>query len=220
MFLKILTFSCLISTSSFTFSQKLITGKILDLKSRRPVEKVDITIFKGTEVTTSNAHGFFQLTVQKEDSLLITHRDYKTGLIAIPEANVFSILMEPHDNYPIYINGSGSLYDYLQQNLKYPQGALTKELEGIILIELIIDSNGQIADCRCLHDIGGKCGKSAIAVFHAIPGEWSKSEESNSFIFPVVYSLGIQPKSFEIPNIELPFSKLMDAVHILSYINK
>lgn len=219
MLFKILTFSWVISTSTVVFSQRLITGRCLDLNSKKPIEKVDVTIFKGTEVTSTNVHGYFQLTVENEDSLLITHRDYKTGLITIPGTDVFTILVEPHDNYPMYLNGTGNLNQYLQLNIKYPPYAISREIEGVVFLELILDANGQISDCRCIHEIGGKCGQSAIAVFKSIPGEWSKTAETKSLIFPLVYTLGFKPKSFEMPDIDFPPGKIMETIWVFSSTN-
>jgi hypothetical protein len=217
MFPKIIAFSYLISISSFAFSQRLITGKIKDANSRNPVENASVTVFKGTEFATTNSHGYFQLTVGEEDSLLITHRDYKTGLMSIPEADIFTILIVPHNTYPIYSDGSGALYKYLQLNLKYPTKALVRKIEGVVLLQLILNPNGEITDCRILREIGGKCGETASSVFKNIPGKWTQSQETKSLIFPLVYIQRAKPKTFYMPDIKLPVGKIMEAIQIYSH---
>lgn len=217
MILRFIAFLSLISICSFAFSQRLITGKIMDVNTKKPIENVDVTVFKGTEFATTNTHGYFQLTVLDEDSLLITHRDYKTGLLPIPEPDVFNILLMPHDTYPLYSDGSGNLYTYLQSSLKYPRSASAKKIEGVVVLELILSATGEITDCRCLHEIGGKCGETAVSVFKSIPGKWTQSQESKSLIFPVVYILGVNLKTFKMPDIELPVGKMMEAIQVYSY---
>jgi hypothetical protein len=53
------------------FGQKIITGKVLNVISKLPVENVAVSVFKGTATTTTNSQGYFQLTITEEDSLVL-----------------------------------------------------------------------------------------------------------------------------------------------------
>ena len=210
--LGILLVSFFLSVS--VFSQRLITGKVVDANTKKPVGEVAVTIYKGTSYTITNSHGFFQLTVKEGDSLLITHKNYKVGLIAIPEADVFSLIIEKNVNYPIYFDGDVILYSYLHQNLKYPRKARIKNIEGILYIELLIDSTGHIIDCKGLNEIGGNCKNETVEIFMKIPGEWSTAQKTNRLIFPILFRIDGKETSIEIPQIDFAEGKFMRQITI------
>jgi len=216
---QLLFFLILISSTSVILAQRIITGRILDVNTKEAIENVDVAIYKGTTTTSTNSRGYFQLTAQNEDSLLFTHKQYKTGLIAVPEKDVFKIYLELFTMYPTYLEGTASLYQSLNRTLKYPSNARMKRIEGVLLVLLTIDANGQIADCICINDIGGNCGKSAIKVFKEIPGNWSPSQAENSFIFPLVYLHGDKTKIFNLPKVDMPTGKMMDKIMIEAFNN-
>ena len=44
-------------------AQRLITGKAMDLNTKEPVDKLVVTVYKGTSFAITNHSGFFQLNV-------------------------------------------------------------------------------------------------------------------------------------------------------------
>ena len=206
----------LFSFSVNLYSQRLITGKVADLRTKDPVQNVDVSIYKGTAVTTTNKSGYFQLTIQEGDSIVLMHPDYQLGIISVPEADVFSVFIQKVNDYPAYLEGEAILYKYLQENLKYPRAARNKRIEGMLVIQLSIDAQGNISGCEALNDLGGKCAEEAIEIFKKIPGRWSAHSEENHFIFPIIFQIGMEKKNFEAPDIELGNGKIMEAIYINS----
>ncbi len=202
-------FSCF---SQLVFAQRIITGKLLDIHTKEPVEGVSVIIYKGTSSMVSNARGYFQLTVFDNDSLLITHQNYKLALIAVPNVDVFSVFIEKLKSYPEYLEGEPVLYSYLWQNLKYPTGAQFKGKEELLLVQVIVDSAGAVSSCKLLNVTDKNFEKATLSVFQHIPGKWSASHQSSIFIFPVLFKIGPQESAIEIPNIDLPVGKMMDRV--------
>ena len=198
-------------------AQRLITGKTLDIQSREPIDQVDVAIFKGTQITTTNSHGYFQLNVNEGDSLLITHPDYKLGLIPVPEVDVFIVYMEKVDMYPVYLDGDRKLFMFIQQNLKYPAAARRKRVEGVLLIHVLVDQEGNISNCLALNELGGNCAKETLEVFNKIPGKWSSSMENSSFIFPVIFQFSSQNEKHRMPAVEIPEGKMMPSITVTVY---
>lgn len=200
-------------------AQRIVTGRILDMYNKEPVENAVITIYKSTKTTLSNERGYFQVELHNEDSLLITHQNYKSGFLNIPENDVFVVYVEPYDSSPNYLEGIANLYQYLQQSLVYPNSARMKRIEGVLLIEVIVGQDGKMKSCRCLNEIGGNCEKTALKVFNEIPGSWSASTEPKSLIFPLIYVLGEKKEVFKFPDIEFPHGKMMERIIIQAFIN-
>lgn len=195
-------------------AQRLITGRILELNTKSPIDQVDISVYKGIATTTSNNRGYFQLTIGEGDSLLITHPEYKIGLIAVPKVDVFVLYLESLTYYPAYLDGPITLYKHLQKNLKYPRQARNKKIEGWLCIELKVDSVGNLIECKALNDIGGNCVKETVDVFQKIPGKWSVSNSAKYFIFPVLFKLDFKKKQFQMPDIDISHGKLMEPIII------
>ena len=198
--------------SQTLLSQRLITGRVLDLSSKSIIDQVDVLIYKGTSTTKTTENGYFQLTVEEEDSLLFMHPEYKIGLIAVPTADVFIVYMEKVDDYPVYLEGQANLQRYLWNNLKYAPSAWMRRIEGVLLVQLIINEDGLIEDCLTLNDFNAKCEKNALEVFKSIPGSWSPSHEAKSFIFPLVYKLDNDLESIKWPLVDLPEAKIMEKI--------
>lgn len=196
------------------FSQRIITGKLLDYYTKNPVENASVVIYKGTQATLTNKNGYFQLTIQDKDSLIITHKDYKVAIIGVPDVDVFAVYVEKQNYYPAYIDGVAQLYAYLFKNLKYPGTPRQNTQDQLLLVHLMVDSLGRIASCTPINHPGDNFERAAIPIFKKIPGTWSASKGSSSFIFPVVYKVGIKESEVEIPRIQLPEGKIMDQVTV------
>jgi hypothetical protein len=209
----ILLFIVVIFSNSI-LAQRIITGKVLDFHSKSTVHNVDVSIYKGTSTTTTNSHGFFQLTVSNDDSLLITHPGYKIGIIRVPEVDVFSVYIQGIDVFPTYLDGEAKLYSYLQQNLKHPRKSLIKSVEGMLLIQVQVDSSGSIASCKALNELCRNCAKDAIEVFMNIPGKWSESHETTSFVFPIIFKIDFNSDPVEFPKVALSDVKVMEIIYI------
>ena len=212
--LNIFFFAFLFSISAF--SQRLITAKVLDSNSKKPVGEVAVTIYKGASYTITRDNGFFQLTVHEGDSLFLTHRDYNPGLFVIPDADVFSIYLVKNIYYPAYLDGEAELYSYIKQNLKYPRAAIMKEIEALLFVELLVDSTGNVVKCNTLNEIRGNFENKAVSVFEKIPGKWSHSHQTKRFIFPVFFSMGLKEMSIETPQVDFPEGKIMSHIIIVA----
>ena len=216
MFLKGGAFFLLAFLMSFGVSaQRLITGKVLDLNTKEPVDKLVVTVYKGTSFAITNHSGFFQLNVNEGDSLLISHQNYELGLIAIPETDVFSLFVKKNEYYPAYLDGEWKLFTFLEQNIKYPRAARAKKIEGIVYVELGIDSTGNIDFCKALNNIGSNFEEEVIPVFLNIPGEWSPSQSTKSFIFPIIFRIGYGETTIEVQEIDFPVGKKMRQITVV-----
>ena len=82
-------------------------------------------------------------------------------------------------------------------------------------MELGIDSTGNIDFCKALNNIGSNFEKEVIPVFLNIPGEWSQSHCTTSFIFPIIFRIGYGETTIEVQEIDFPVGKKMHQITVV-----
>jgi hypothetical protein len=100
------------------------------------------------------------------------------------------------------------------ENLKVPKKARYRAIEGILLVELLIDASGTMVSCSALNELGANCEDEIVKVFSNIPGGWSESEVTfnKRLIFPIIIQMGIDGSDINVAQIKLPEGKLMRAI--------
>lgn len=93
-----------------------------------------------------------------------------------------------------YPGGSKKFYDFVKSNINYPQKAIVKNIEGMVVIKFIINAKGNYKDFIILQDIGYGCAEEVIRVIKSSK-KWN----------PALNGFGVD-QSF---TIEIPF-KLID----------
>lgn len=103
-------------------------------------------------------------------SLLLT-----LGAIASNAQKQPQEVVEFADKMPKFPGDEGAFYQYLRDNIKYPQQALDSGTQGTIYISVVIDTNGNVAGTQVLK--GGKHGltEEALRVLKKMP-RWEPGE--------------------------------------------
>ncbi len=68
-----------------------------------------------------------------------------------------------------YTCSEKALAAFISANLQYPDSAIRKNIEGLVVVSFVVDEKGNVGDVHLLRDIGGGCGDAAIAVVQAMP---------------------------------------------------
>ncbi|MCS7037446.1 MAG: TonB family protein [Saprospiraceae bacterium] len=94
---------------------------------------------------------------------------------------------------PEYPGGEEALMAYLKENLKYPRIALENNIQGIVVVRFVVDTEGRISNVEVLKDIGGGCGAEAARVVKSMP-TWTPGEHNGvkvnvRFVLPVRFQL-------------------------------
>ncbi len=58
---------------------------------------------------------------------------------------------------------------FINQNIRYPDSARIKGIEGVVVLRFRIDSSGRVGAVELLRNIGGGCGAEAIRVIQKMP---------------------------------------------------
>lgn len=87
----------------------------------------------------------------------------------------------------------GSLEDYLQKNLRYPEMARESGVQGKVILEFIVNEEGEVSAIKLERGIGGGCDEEAIRVVKNMP-RWHPGKQNGRAVnvlmtLPVVFSL-------------------------------
>jgi TonB family protein len=120
------------------------------------------------------------------------------------------------DQMPEFPGGNVALLKYLANNIKYPNEAKEKNIQGRLISEFIVDIKGKINEAKIIQGIGGGCDEEAIRILNKMNADgirW-KPGINNGLKVPVVITL---PISYKLGNDK---SVLNGDTHLIDYSNE
>ncbi len=99
----------------------------------------------------------------------------------------------PEEKMPTFPGGMNALYAYLVDNIKYPEKARKKGIEGRVRVKFVIQQDGSVADLKVQKSIDPLLDAEALRVVqnmpHWIPGEQEGKAVKVQFVLPISFSL-------------------------------
>lgn len=88
------------------------------------------------------------------------------------------------------------MLEFIYKNIKYPPIARENGIEGMAVIQFVVDENGNIKDPKVVRDVAGGCGLEAMRVVELmsdqvtwIPGKQRGKAVQVYFNLPVRFKL-------------------------------
>lgn len=72
--------------------------------------------------------------------------------------------------------GMSSFYNYVHENLEYPDKARRMGIEGKVYVQFVVEKNGKITNVEVLKGIGHGCDKEAVRILKNAP-EWEPGKQ-------------------------------------------
>ncbi len=99
----------------------------------------------------------------------------------------------PAEKMAEFPGGMNALYAYLVDNIKYPEKARRKGIEGRVRIKFIIQEDGSVADLKVQKSVEPLLDAEALRVVanmpHWIPGQQEGKNVKVQFVLPITFSL-------------------------------
>jgi protein TonB len=73
------------------------------------------------------------------------------------------------EEMPAFPGGEEKCNQYIKDNLKYPQEAITNEIEGKVWVNFIIDKDGTINNISVIRGLSKECDAEAIRIIQNMP---------------------------------------------------
>jgi len=86
-----------------------------------------------------------------------------------PEEEVAEEIFTVVEDQPRPQNGLQGFYDFVSQNIVYPQSAKRMHIEGKVFVQFVVNADGSLSDFTVLKGIGGGCDEEAVRVLKKAP---------------------------------------------------
>jgi TonB family protein len=101
----------------------------------------------------------------------------QTGLRneVLADKKIFTVV----EQQPEFPGGIKAMYEFLGENLKYPEKAVKSNITGRVFLSFVVTEEGEIADVKVLKGIGYGCDEEAVRVLSKFP-KWEPGKQNGS----------------------------------------
>ncbi|NJN26049.1 MAG: energy transducer TonB [Cyclobacteriaceae bacterium] len=120
----------------------------------------------------------------------VVYQENKQEILPDEKADeIFTIVQEQ----PSPVGGMKAFYEYVGDNLRYPQRASRIGIEGRVFVEFVVERDGSLSDIKVAKGIGGGCDEEAIRVISGAP-KWNAGKQRGKpvrvrMVMPIVFKL-------------------------------
>ncbi|MEO6303697.1 MAG: energy transducer TonB [Bacteroidia bacterium] len=110
----------------------------------------------------------------------------------LPADSSFMIYSKADKSPEYYKNGDDGLAEYILSNIEYPKLAIEKSIEGTVVIEFVIETNGYLTGLTVKQGVNTGCTEEALRLIKDT--KWQPAVVNNKFVryrttYPITFSL-------------------------------
>ena len=100
---------------------------------------------------------------------------------------------EEVEQMPQYPGGMPAMVEFLQTNMKYPEDAAKQKVEGRVMVQFVVETDGSISDVHVAKQVFPSLDAEAIRVVQAMPN-WTPGKEKSNVVrvrynLPIVFRM-------------------------------
>lgn len=167
-----------------------------------PVFLIDNTVVNEAEVSKMNPNDISRIDLFKGEAAQKMAGIYgvnaANGIVSItsksqhtpePQDEVFTVV----EQSPEYQGGLPALYKFISDNLQYPASAVKNKIQGTVLLNFVVEKDGNISSINVIKSIDSQCDNEAVRVLKLMP-KWNPGRQNGkpvrvSFTVPIEYKL-------------------------------
>ena len=153
----------------------------LEVEKRQPTAKIRTAKFQ---------------TSQKEDEIDTACIEVMKGAIdTIPEppiegeVKIFDIV----EQMPSFPGGATALFDYLSENIKYPEDCEETSVQGRVIVTFVVEKDGSITEAKVVKSVYPSLDEEALRAVNGmpkwIPGVQNAEPVRTKYTIPVTFKL-------------------------------
>jgi len=102
----------------------------------------------------------------RQSDTTLYHSSLIPGEISIPVVDAPNPFFEPVPEYP---GGINNLYQYFSARFQYPAKAKNENIQGRVIVSMIVEKDGRITNARIEHGISPVLDNEALKLVNASP---------------------------------------------------
>ena len=173
---------------------------VLDPNTGEPLKKMTITTHKADGTPADNMSLHWEIdgdtTLYTAEPFSITEESLGIllgGLSALEDAPSNDSIYQIVDEMPQYPGGEAAMMKFVANNVKYPQEAKDKEIQGRVFVSFVVEKDGSVSTVKVLRGIGGGCDEEAVRVVSSMP-KWKPGIKDGkpvrvSYMMPLNFKL-------------------------------
>ena len=102
-------------------------------------------------------------------------------------------VIDKPDVLPEFPGGMDALFEFIRTNVKYPAEALSKKIEGKVIVRFVVNKDGSIGRFKVISKTPEILNKEALRVVRSMP-KWKAGKKDGKvvnveFVLPVAFKL-------------------------------
>ncbi len=97
------------------------------------------------------------------------------------------------EQLPEFPEGPAAMQKFIRDNLRYPEEARLKKIEGTVVVQFLITKEGKLTNVNITRGIGYGCDEEAVRVTQSMPdwkpGKYKNKEVPVNFTLPIKFKL-------------------------------
>ena len=169
-------------TYLLTYTDNVETSAMKEKLSQ--MDEIDPQLIEMVDVKKNESGGEIYIVLRK-DASSYEYVEEKS----IASDGVFTLV----DEQPEFTGGMTSFYQYIGENIKYPEAAKRMGIQGRVFVQFIVDETGKVTDVKAVKGIGAGCDEVAEKVIAASPnfepGKQNGKPVKVRMVVPIIFSL-------------------------------
>ena len=164
-------------------------------------EKKNVT-YSGT-VVDADGNKLANVRIRYYNAQMLAGEKQRTNMVVVLGAPVPSMdelaqkgtdhVYQVVDEMPQFPGGNRAMMAYIGQNIKYPAEAVAKGIEGRVLVQFVVNKEGDLQDIKVMKSIDPLLDQEAIRVISSMP-KWTpgklKGEAVNiQYVLPIQFNI-------------------------------
>lgn len=97
------------------------------------------------------------------------------------------------EQMPQYPGGMQAMIEFLQTNMKYPEDAAKQKVEGRVMVQFVVETDGSVSDVHVAKQVFPSLDAEAVRVVQAMP-KWTPGKEKGrvvrvKYLLPIVFRM-------------------------------
>ena len=186
-----------------------IHGVVKDKEKKDAIVGAVIRVSGSKKGTVTDRNGEFSLEAKKGDRIEVMYVGYANGTVVVSDPQVkFDIRLQKDDSdvsstndnpldvveeMPQFPGGAAALMQYLSKNIRYPEEAYKNNIQGRVIVNFIVETDGSITEAKVWRSIHPLLDAEALRVINAMP-KWNPGIQGGKpvrvkYTVPVTFKL-------------------------------